>query len=147
MFLVLFNKKVKVVKVKRKKKAKKAIKRKITKPKIIKPKVRKSPAKAKRKRPTVKKVKRISKPKEITLQQVGKVTHYFPHVKAGVVLVTDGTLALGDTLQIKGETTDFKQKVTSMQINNVPIDKAKPGQEIGLLVKSRVRHNDVVYKL
>ncbi|UCB57823.1 MAG: hypothetical protein JSV30_04655 [Candidatus Omnitrophota bacterium] len=78
---------------------------------------------------------------------VGTVTHYFPHVKAGVILVTKGTIAVGDTLQIKGHTTDFKQKVTSMQINNSPVQEAKEKEEVGLLVKSRVRHNDVVYKL
>lgn len=136
MFLGLFRKKVKLVKVKRKDKTKKVVKKRIKKIKI-----------KKIKKPKVKRVKRVSKPKEITLQKVGKVTHYFPHVKAGVVLVTDGTFALGDTLRIKGHTTDFKQKVTSMQINNVLINKAVPGQEIGLLVKSRVRHNDIVYKL
>ena len=78
---------------------------------------------------------------------VGKVTHYFPHVKAGVILVSRGTISLGDTLQIKGHTTDFKQKVVSMQINNAPIKKAKAKDEVGLSVKSRVRHNDTVYKV
>ena len=80
-------------------------------------------------------------------QIVGKVTHYFPHVKAGVILITKGRISLGDTLQIKGHTTDLKQRVNSMQMNNMPIKEAKAKDEIGLLVKSRVRHNDTVYKL
>lgn len=126
MFLGLFKKKVKMVTVKRKEKAKKA--------KVNNLKVRRKITKAKRKPKIMPKV-------------VGKVTHYFPHVKAGVILVSRGTISLGDTLQIKGHTTDFKQKVVSMQINNAPIKKAKAKDEVGLSVKSRVRHNDTVYKV
>jgi hypothetical protein len=33
-----------------------------------------------------------------------------------------------------------------MQIDRVPINTAKKGDEIGLLVNSRVRQHDVVYK-
>jgi len=133
MFSRLFRKKVKVVKVKRKSKVRK-----------VQTKTRR-PKKAKVKK--VKKLRKVSRPAKKMPQIVGKVTHYFPHVKAGVILVTKGKIVPGDTLHIKGYTTDFKQKVSSMQINNVPVKEAVSGQEIGLLVKSRVRHHDVVYKL
>jgi len=46
-----------------------------------------------------------------------------------------------------GATTDFKQKVESMQINKQPVDVAKPGDEIGIKVIDRVREHDVVYKV
>ncbi|MCM8799895.1 MAG: translation elongation factor-like protein [Candidatus Omnitrophica bacterium] len=104
-------------------------KNKITKKRIIKP-IR------------IKKEK-LTTPKE---KVVGIVTHYFPHVRAGVVKLKSA-LSLGDNIKIKGHTTDFTQTVTSMQINHVPIQKAKKGQEIGLLVESRVRKNDIVYKI
>lgn len=117
MFFGLFKKKVKLVTVKGRKGKKTA-------------------------KPEVVKKKRVAAP-----QIVGKVTHYFPHVKAGVILVSRGKIVPGDTLQFKGHTTDFKQKVKSMQIDNVPIKEAKAGQEIGFLVKARVRHNDTVYKI
>jgi putative protease len=147
MFFGLFKTKAKLVKVKRKVKTKKI--KKAAKPKkkiklLKKIKSKKIVSKVKKRKPTVKKVAR---PTKTTPQLIGKVTHYFPHVKAGVILLTNGTITLGDTLHIKGHTTNFKQKVNSMQINNTPIKEAKAGQEIGLLVKSRVRHNDVVYKL
>lgn len=93
------------------------------------------------------KVVTVKKKRAAAPQIVGKVTHYFPHVKAGVILVSRGKIVPGDTLQFKGHSTDFKQKVKSMQIDNAPIKEAKAGQEIGLLVKRRVRHNDTVYKL
>lgn len=139
MFLGLFRKKVKLVTVKKKAKAKKR----------VKPRIKKSIKKTKIKRKVAKKplARTKVKKKVVKLKVVGKITHYFPHVKAGVILVTSGKIALGDRLQIKGHTTDFKQVVASMQIDNAPIKEAKTGDEVGLLMKSRVRHNDLVYKL
>ncbi|RKY31589.1 MAG: translation elongation factor-like protein [Candidatus Omnitrophota bacterium] len=79
-------------------------------------------------------------------KEVGIITHYFPQVRAAVVKMK-APLAIGDSIKIKGHTTDFTQNVSSMQIDRVPISVAKKGQEIGLLVESRVRGNDVVYKV
>jgi len=76
---------------------------------------------------------------------IGVVTHYFPKVRAAVVKMKT-SLNVGETIKIKGHTTDFKQVVNSMQIDHVPINTAKKGQEIGLLVDSRVRRNDKVLK-
>lgn len=95
----------------------------------------------------VKKAARTSVPAGAALEEIGVVTHYFPHVDAAVVKMTKGSLAVGDTIIIKGHTTDFKEKVNSIQLDHVPINSASPGQEIGLLVKSKVREHDVVYKL
>ncbi len=78
---------------------------------------------------------------------IGKVSHYFPHVKAGAIIIESGGLAVGDTIRIKGHTTDFKQNIASMQIDRNPIEKASKGHEIGILVKSRVRIHDKVYKI
>jgi translation elongation factor EF-1alpha len=94
-----------------------------------------------------KKAMRIAKKPAAQEELVGIVTHYFPHVKAGVIKIKKGTIALGDTIHIKGHTTDFRQKVTSLQIDREPITSAPKGKEIGLAVKSRVRHNDKVFKI
>jgi len=75
------------------------------------------------------------------------VTHFFAHVKAGVIKLKKGTLAAGDTIYFKGHTTDFEQKVSTIQINHKPIDRAKKGQEVGLKIKSKIRHGDKVYKI
>ena len=82
---------------------------------------------------------------EEKLTEIGKVTHYFPHVKAAVVELS-GTLKLKDKILIKGHTTNFEQSIKSIQINNQEISEAGTGKTIGLKVKSRVRHNDIVYK-
>lgn len=76
---------------------------------------------------------------------IGAVTHYFPKVMAAVVKLK-APLATGDTVRIKGHTTDITQAITSMQIDHVVVNQAKKGAEIGLLVSSRVRQHDVVYK-
>ena len=80
-------------------------------------------------------------------EPIGEITHFFPHVKAAVIKLKKGALSAGDTIYIKGHTTDFEQKINSMQINNVPTEKVSQGQEVGMKVKSKVRHGDKVYKV
>lgn len=80
------------------------------------------------------------------LEEIGVITHYFPHVKAAVIKLSKGGVKVGDNIYIKGHTTDFKQPVKSLQLNRAPIEEGAKGQEIGLLVKSRVRIGDVVYR-
>ncbi len=88
-----------------------------------------------------------AKKEELKLEKVGEVTHYFPHVKAAAVLVLKDGLKVGDRIYLKGHTTNFKEKINSMQLDRVPIQEAKKAQEIGLLVKSRVRIGDTVYRI
>ena len=78
--------------------------------------------------------------------QVGKVNHYFTKIGVAVVDVTDGSIKVGDELHIKGHTTDFRQKVTSMQIEHEKVQIAESDQSIGLSVDQPVRANDTVYK-
>ena len=116
------------------KKAKKPVKRKAAKRRSVRKVVRKSPAKNK---PAVKKFKK---------NIVGVITHYFPRVQAAVIKLK-APLVVGDTIKIKGHTTDFTQQVTSMQIDHVVVNEAKKGQEIGFLVNSRARQHDLVTKV
>lgn len=77
---------------------------------------------------------------------VGKVRGYFTHVNVAAISLSD-SLKKGDKVRIKGHTTDFEQKVASMQIDRKDVKEAKAGDEIGVKVKDRVRPNDTVYKL
>ena len=126
-------------------KKKKVIRKKpAAKKRILKRKkpVARKKAVSKKRRPVSKKpVKKA--PAEIP---IGKVTHYFPHVQAGVLKITKGLLQVGDTVNIKGHTTNFTQVIESMQIDHVPVTKAEKGAEIGLKVTSRVRNGDLVFK-
>ena len=52
-----------------------------------------------------------------------------------------------DTIHIKGATSDFTQKVESMQIEHESIEEAKPGDDIGMKVAEHVREHDKVFKV
>ncbi|MCD6411772.1 MAG: hypothetical protein J7L20_05045 [Thermoplasmata archaeon] len=80
-------------------------------------------------------------------EKIGVVEHFFSKISVAAIKVTDGELKIGDTIHIVGATTDFTQKVESMQMNKKPIEVAKPGDEIGIKVKERVREKDIVYKV
>jgi len=82
---------------------------------------------------------------EEELKEVGTVSHYFPKINVAIVEVT-APIAVGDTIRIKGPTTDFEQTVKSMEIEHKKIEKAKRGDSIGLKVEERVREKDTVYK-
>jgi len=79
--------------------------------------------------------------------EIGKVIHYFS--KAGVVAIqiTQDVLRVGDTIHVKGHTSDFTQKIDSMQVDNQPVSEAAAGQSIGLRVKDHAREHDLVYKV
>lgn len=76
---------------------------------------------------------------------IGKITHYFSHIGVGVIELTEGELKVGDTIHIKGHTTDFTQKIDSLQIDKKPVDKIGPGESAGLKVTEHVRDNDQVF--
>ncbi|MEM7826927.1 MAG: translation elongation factor-like protein [Candidatus Aenigmatarchaeota archaeon] len=77
---------------------------------------------------------------------VGKIRHYYPNISVAVVDVLK-KINLGDEILIKGKTTNFKQRVESMQIEHKQINTAEKGQSIGLKVSERVREGDDVFKL
>ena len=78
--------------------------------------------------------------------EVGKVTQFFAKpVVAGVVMT--GQMKKGDKIHIKGHTTDVEMIVESMQINNVSVQEAKPGDEVGIKLPQRVRPGDTVYRV
>lgn len=79
--------------------------------------------------------------------KIGKITHYFGKVQVAAIELTDGELAVGDTVHIKGHTSDFSQKIESMQIDRVDIPKAEKGQEIGIRVSEHARVGDEVFKV
>ena len=83
----------------------------------------------------------------IAEQRAGIVTHYYSHLSVAVVKLDQGALQVGDTLHIKGHTTDFQQRVESMQVEHQSIESAQVGEEFGLKVTEHVREHDIVYKV
>lgn len=78
-------------------------------------------------------------------KEIGEVSNYFEHVNAAAIKLKS-PLKVGETIQIKGGETDFEQAIESMQLDHKPIDKAKKGDEIGILVKQKVRKGYKVFK-
>ena len=77
---------------------------------------------------------------------IGTVSDFFAHpVVAGIELTA--SLKVGDTIHIKGHTTDLELVVDSMQINNVNVSQAKAGDSVGIKVGERVRRGDTIYKV
>jgi outer membrane biosynthesis protein TonB len=87
--------------------------------------------------------------KPITLEEkmekkIGHVTHFFGGPSAAVLRLSS-ELKVGDNVHIVGATTDFKEKVTSMQIDHADVERAGPGDDVAILVKDRVREGDEVF--
>jgi putative protease len=80
-------------------------------------------------------------------EKVGVVTHFFGKISVAAVEITDGELKVGDRIHIKGHTSDFEQAVDSIQIEQNPVEKATPGDEVGIKVKEHVREHDIVYRI
>ena len=77
---------------------------------------------------------------------IGQVIHYWTRLGVAGVELTD-TLEMDDWVHFRGATTDFQQRVTSMQINHRFINQAHAGQQVGILVADRVRAGDTVFLL
>ena len=78
-------------------------------------------------------------------KETGKVIHYWGKISVAGINITEGELKAGDVIHIKGHTSDFNQKVDSIQIENNDVEKAKIGDSIGIKVKERVHEHDTVY--
>jgi len=80
-------------------------------------------------------------------QLIGKINHYFGKISVGLIEITAGEVAVGDTIHIKGKHTDFNMKVESLQIEHNPVEKAGVGQIVGTKVTAPVHDNDQVFKV
>jgi putative protease len=80
-------------------------------------------------------------------QRIGVVTHFFDKIHVAAVRVTDGEMKVGDTIHIKGHTTDVTQTIDSIQVEHASVPTARPGDEVGIKVAEIVREHDAVYKV
>ena len=78
--------------------------------------------------------------------EIGKITHYYNHLNVAVLQLSDN-VKLGDEIHILGHTTDFTQRVFSMQVNHHEVLWVHPGDDVALGVVEPVREHDVVYRV
>ena len=79
--------------------------------------------------------------------EIGRVSVFFAKPSVAAIEIASGTLAIGDTIKIVGATTNFEQKIESMEIDRKPVPNAGAGQSVGIKVKDRVRPHDKVFKV
>ena len=82
--------------------------------------------------------------KKEELKEIGRISSYFSHVSVAAIKLSD-KLKIGDTIQIKGHTTDFEIPIKTMQIERKDVKKAKKGDHIGIKVPDKVRPNDKIF--
>ena len=80
-------------------------------------------------------------------ERIGIVSHYYSHPSVATLKLESGTLRVGDVIHIRGHTTDFSQKVESLEVNHAPVTEVGPNDDFGLKVVEHVREHDVVFKV
>lgn len=132
-------------------KAKKAKKSKLKRKKSVRKVVRKVVKAAKKvfKKPTPKpKAPKAPPPAPLPGERIGVVTHYYGHLSVAVVKLEPGiTLRVGDNIHIKGHTSDFGQRVESLQVNHASVVEVGTSEDFGMKVREHAREHDIVYRV
>jgi len=79
-------------------------------------------------------------------KEIGKITHYYGHLSVGIIKLSDA-LKIGDSIHIKGHSSDFTQSVDSIQIEHANVSEAKSGDVIGIKIIQKAHPNDTVYEV
>ncbi|MBU1164458.1 U32 family peptidase [Patescibacteria group bacterium] len=77
----------------------------------------------------------------------GVVLHYYPKLKVGLVKLNHKGIKIGDKVVIEGSTTFLEQKITSIEMDNKQLTKAKKTLEVGIKFNARVRPKDKIFLL
>jgi putative protease len=80
-------------------------------------------------------------------EAIGTVTHYYSHLNVIVIQLNKGELKTGETIHVKGHTTDFTQSVESMEYEHRHVEQAAAGQSVGIKVMDHAREHDIVYRV
>lgn len=76
-------------------------------------------------------------------EPIGKITHYFPNI--GVAAATlSGELKVGDTVRVKGHTTDFTVAIESLEIEHKRVERAGSGDNVAFKVSEKARPGDLL---
>lgn len=80
-------------------------------------------------------------------ERIGSVIKYFDKNSIIAVKLEFGDLAVGETIRIKGNDTDFTQKVEILEFDHKPVEKATRGQFTGIKVSKPAKPFDLVFKV
>lgn len=140
---------------KKTKTSKKSVKRAVKKPikKVIKKTVKKSVVKKTVVKKAQPKKKVVVPPDPLPWRHalvgetmVGVVDDYYSHLSV-ITLTLQSPLKVGDTIHVRGHTTDMTERLESMQINHLSVTQAKAGDPIGIKAIGKCRAGDYLYKV
>ena len=80
-------------------------------------------------------------------ERIGSVIRFFEKTSLAAVKLDFGDLAIGDTIHIKGNHTDFTQKIDVLEFDHKPVQKAIRGQFTGIKLSQHAKPFDLVYKV
>lgn len=80
-------------------------------------------------------------------ERIGSVIKFFDKTSVAAVKLDFGDLAVGDSIHIKGNNTDFSQKIEVMEFDHKPVEKAVRGQFAGIKLSKPAKPFDLVYKI
>jgi len=81
-------------------------------------------------------------------QRIAVVTHYYSHLSVATLRLEPGaTLRVGDVIHILGHTTDFSQRVESLEVDRKSVLEVGSNDDFGLKVSDHAREHDVVFKV
>lgn len=80
-------------------------------------------------------------------ERIGSVIKFFDKTSVAAVKLDFGDLTVGDTVRIKGSSTDFTQHVETMEFDHQPVQKAIRGQFTGIKLSQPAKPFDLVYKV
>lgn len=77
---------------------------------------------------------------------IGIVTHFYNHISVAVLALSE-TIKINDMVHFLGSSTDFYQKVYSLEIEHQKVMSADPGMEVAIHVTDFVRRGDEIFRV
>jgi putative protease len=80
------------------------------------------------------------------LEHIGRVVAYYRKLCVASVQL-QASLRVGETVHIKGQTTDLTLRAVSLEVSHRPVERAHSAQRVGIKVSDGCRRNDLVFKI
>ena len=80
-------------------------------------------------------------------ERIGSVIKFFEKNSTAAIKLDFGDLEIGETIRIKGNSTDFTQKVEVLEFDHKPVQKALRGHFAGIRLSQPAKPFDLVYKV
>jgi hypothetical protein len=85
-------------------------------------------------------------PPEVEGTLLGRIDDFFAHINV-IALTLKSPLSVGNTIHIKGYTTDLKEPVASIQIEHESVQTGKKGDSVGIKISGVARKRDWVFRV